>query len=81
MQKFNIEKPNQDIVPQLIDKINNLTKPKGSLGRLEELAVRIRAPIREEREAMTAKISSKSTLSERTTPIILEPVTGMQGVG
>ena len=32
MQKFNIQSPDTTIVPLLIDKINNLTKPKGSLG-------------------------------------------------
>jgi len=37
------------------------------------LAVRIRAPVREEREAATAKMSSKSTLSKRTIFIIREP--------
>ena len=41
MQKFNIQSPDTTIVPLLIDKINNLTKPKGSLGRLEELAVQV----------------------------------------
>lgn len=41
MRTFNIQETNKSIVPDLIDKINNLTKPKGSLGRLEELAVQI----------------------------------------
>lgn len=41
MLHFNITTPNQDIKPQLIAKVDNLTKPKGSLGRLEELAIQI----------------------------------------
>lgn len=39
MRQFNIKHPDNEIRPLLIDKINNLTKPKGSLGRLEELAL------------------------------------------
>ncbi len=38
---FNIQKPEQRIVPYLTEKIDNLTKPKGSLGRLEELAIQV----------------------------------------
>ena len=38
MKTFHITRPDESIRPALIDKINNLTKPKGSLGILEELA-------------------------------------------
>ena len=41
MRTFNIEKPNEKIRPQIIDKIDNLNKPKGALGRLETLAEQI----------------------------------------
>ncbi|WP_099463519.1 nicotinate-nucleotide--dimethylbenzimidazole phosphoribosyltransferase [Parabacteroides provencensis] len=41
MITFHIEKPDEKLVPELEDKINNLAKPKGSLGRLEEIALQI----------------------------------------
>lgn len=41
MQQFNIEKPKEEIRPYLQEKIDNLTKPKGSLGVLEDLAMQI----------------------------------------
>jgi len=41
MKTFSIERPDEAIRPALQRKIDNLTKPKGSLGRLEELALRI----------------------------------------
>lgn len=41
MQTFNIEKPNEEIRSFLQEKIDNLTKPKGSLGALEKLALQI----------------------------------------
>ncbi|WP_321480312.1 nicotinate-nucleotide--dimethylbenzimidazole phosphoribosyltransferase [uncultured Bacteroides sp.] len=41
MKIFKIAAPDESIRQALIDKINNLTKPKGSLGRLEELALQI----------------------------------------
>ena len=41
MKIFNIQSPDLDIKDALVDKINNLTKPKGSLGTLEDLALQI----------------------------------------
>lgn len=41
MITFRIEKPDTSLASALEDKINNLTKPKGSLGTLEELALQI----------------------------------------
>ena len=41
MIEFNIQAPDSAIKQKLIDKINNLTKPKGSLGTLEDLALQV----------------------------------------
>ena len=41
MKTFDIIGPDEAIRPALVEKINNLTKPKGSLGVLEELALQI----------------------------------------
>lgn len=39
--QFNIQSPDRKIIPLLEERLNNLTKPKGSLGRLESLALQI----------------------------------------
>ena len=41
MQTFQIKEPDKGIEQALRDKIENLAKPKGSLGRLESLALQI----------------------------------------
>ncbi len=41
MRKFHITAPDRCIMPAIQDKIDNLNKPKGSLGRLEQLAMQI----------------------------------------
>ena len=41
MKTFNIQEPDESIRPAIQAKIDNLNKPKGSLGRLESLAMQI----------------------------------------
>ena len=41
MRKFNIRKPDRRIEDSIRQKIDNLNKPKGSLGRLEQLAMQV----------------------------------------
>ena len=41
IQTFHITRPDKRLLPALQEKIDNLTKPKGSLGRLEELAFQV----------------------------------------
>lgn len=41
MIKFDIKRPDRAITPAILDKIDNLTKPKGALGMLETLALQI----------------------------------------
>ena len=41
MKTFHIERPDEGLRPAIADKIDNLTKPKGSLGLLEETALQV----------------------------------------
>ncbi|MBQ6965196.1 MAG: nicotinate-nucleotide--dimethylbenzimidazole phosphoribosyltransferase [Bacteroidaceae bacterium] len=41
MKAFNIQHPNEALRPLIQEKIDNLNKPKGSLGRLESLAMQV----------------------------------------
>lgn len=41
MRCFKIEKPDESLRDAIKDKIDNLNKPKGSLGVLEELALQV----------------------------------------
>ena len=41
MRSFKIDTPDKKLRPEIQSKIDNLNKPKGSLGRLEELAMQI----------------------------------------
>ncbi|MDE7418931.1 MAG: nicotinate-nucleotide--dimethylbenzimidazole phosphoribosyltransferase [Muribaculaceae bacterium] len=41
MKKFNIQPLDRSIESEIVNKIDNLTKPKGALGRLEDLALQI----------------------------------------
>lgn len=41
MITFQIKRPDEAIRQALVDRINSLAKPKGSLGRLESLALQI----------------------------------------
>ena len=41
MRKFDIQRPKEDLRQTIQAKIDNLNKPKGSLGRLEELAMQL----------------------------------------
>ena len=41
MRSFKIERPDEALRPAIQDKIDNLNKPKGSLGVLEELAMQV----------------------------------------
>ena len=41
MKQFKITSPDEAMRPQIQEKIDNLNKPKGSLGRLEELAMQV----------------------------------------
>ena len=45
MKTFDIIGPDEAIRPALVEKINNLTKPKGSLGMLESLALQDRKSV------------------------------------
>lgn len=58
MRKYNINIPDEAIKKDIIDKIDNLNKPKGSLGRLESLALQICLV----QQTLTPKLSAPSHL-------------------
>lgn len=41
MKIFNVHKPDEAIREKIVNKIDNLTKPKGALGTLEEIALKV----------------------------------------
>ena len=41
LAEFNIQRPDDSLRQKAIDKIDNLNKPKGSLGRLEDIALQL----------------------------------------
>ena len=64
MKQFNITPIAKDLRPALLEKIDNLTKPKGSLGRLEELALKIGMPMGGRAESLNAAAASTILLWE-----------------
>ena len=67
MKTFHIQKPDEAIKEALIDKINNLTKPKGSLGRLEEIALQIGLI----QQSLSPRLTPQTKKDEETKPVSL----------